>query len=332
MSHANATLTPAGRLRLARLSSTRAGRWPGRPNGSRSASPPPVAGPTATASSARPGWSTGPRGRIAARPAAPANRAADPGAAGHPPVGTGPDRLPPGPEPLDGPQGPPPLPLPAAEVDRPGHRHPDQVGPRQAPLRARRARRPGPRRHQEARPDPRRRRLAHPRPGSAQDNGGVARTARPAPVHRLARLRLPPPRRRRPLPAGLLRDPHRRAQGDRRGVLDARQRLLRRPRHHRQGGADRQRLLLPLEAVGQDPRQRSSTAAPVPTGPRPTARSNGSTAPCSRNGPTPAPTAQKPNAPPPTRPGSTLQSPPRPHRLKGKSPIDLVPNVPGQNI
>jgi hypothetical protein len=39
----------------------------------------------------------------------------------------------------------------------------------------------------------------------------------------------------------------------------------------------------------------SSTATQDPTGPRPTARSNASTAPCWRNGPTPAPTAQKPN-------------------------------------
>ena len=56
-------------------------------------------------------------------------------------------------------KGPEPLPVPAAELDRPGHRDPD-VRTRQAPLRARRTRGPGPRRHQEARPDPRRRRLA----------------------------------------------------------------------------------------------------------------------------------------------------------------------------
>jgi hypothetical protein len=42
-------------------------------------------------------------------------------------VGASTRRLPPGPEPLHGPQGPPAVPLPAAEVDRPGHRDPSQA-------------------------------------------------------------------------------------------------------------------------------------------------------------------------------------------------------------
>ncbi len=44
---------------------------------------------------------------------------------------------------------------------------------------------------------------------------------------------------------------------------------------------------------------------PGPTGPRPTARSNASTAPCSTNGPTPAPTGQTSNAAKRSPAGST---------------------------
>ena len=111
----------------------------------------------------------------------------------------------------------------------------------------RRARRAGARRHQEAGPDPRRRRLARPRPWLGQDR--QAQHAAPsAPGRRagLARLRLPAPRRRRPLPAGLLRDPRRRTQGDRRRVLGPRERVLRRRRHHHVTRDDRQRSLLPV--------------------------------------------------------------------------------------
>lgn len=61
--------------------------------------------------------------------------------------------------------------------------------------------------------------------------------------------------------------------------------------------------------------RRSSTDEPGPTGPRPTARSNGSTAPCSRNGPTPRPTPQKPPASRPTPAGSitTITTAATPH-------------------
>ena len=87
-------------------------------------------------------------------------------------------------------------------------------------LRPRRPRRPGPRRHQEARPDPRRRRPASPRPQPPAREEPGARHG----------LLVHPQRRRRLLPAGLQRAARRRAQGDRGRVLDARQRLLRRRR------------------------------------------------------------------------------------------------------
>ena len=65
------------------------------------------------------------------------------------------------------------------------------------------------------------------------------------------------------------------------------------------------------EALGTQ----SSTDGPGPTDPRPTGRSNGSTGPCSRNGPTSTSTAQKPNAPPPTPTGSitTITTAATPH-------------------
>jgi hypothetical protein len=58
--HRNAPLTETGRLRLAAASSKTAGHCAGPRNASKSPSPPPHAGPTATASTARPGWPTGP--------------------------------------------------------------------------------------------------------------------------------------------------------------------------------------------------------------------------------------------------------------------------------
>ena len=76
----------------------------------------------------------------------------------------------------------------------------------------------------------------------------------------------------------------------------------------------------------------SHTSAPGPTGPRPTARSNGSTAPCSRNGPTPAPTPPRPNASPPSRAGSTptITTAATPHSRASHQPA-ACPTSPGQN-
>ena len=75
-------------------------------------------------------------------------------------------------------------------------------------------------------------------------------------------------------------------------------------RHHRQrvmtdnGSCYRSRAFRARSAT-------SNTAAPAPTGPRPTARSNASTAPWPTNGPTPGSTAATPNAATITQPGST---------------------------
>ena len=88
------------------------------------------------------------------------------------------------------------------------------------------------------------------RPGQA--SGGHSDSRRPRRRVALAWLRLPPQRRRRPLPAGLLRDPRRRAQGDRRRRSGTRASAF----FAAHGitvkrGAHRQRLLLPLPAVGR---------------------------------------------------------------------------------
>ena len=63
------------------------------------------------------------------------------------------------------------------------------------------------------------------------------------------------------------------------------------------------------------PKRASATNAPGPTGPKPTATSNASTASCKRNGPTPMPTTQKPNGNPATRTSSstTISAGPIPH-------------------
>jgi hypothetical protein len=65
----------------------------------------------------------------------------------------------------------------------------------------------------------------------------VSRTAAGAAL--LDGVRVPRPRRRRPLSAGVFRNPRRREQGNRCRVLDPRGRLLHQPRHHRQGRAHR---------------------------------------------------------------------------------------------
>ena len=104
---------------------------------------------------------------------------------------------------------------------------------------------------------------------------------------RLTRLRLPAPRGRRPLPAGLLRDPSptRRRRPPR--VLATRRRPSSPPAASPSRPCSPTTARLPLPTLGRPSATRSSTAGPAPTGPRPTARSSGSTAPCSRNGPTP---------------------------------------------
>ena len=80
---------------------------------------------------------------------------------------------------------------------------------------------------------------------------------------------------------------------------------------------DRQRRLLPLPPLARHPGRSSAsrTYGPGPTGPRPTARSNGSTAPCSTNGPTSGCSPPRPPAEQPCQPGctGTTTTGPTPH-------------------
>ena len=131
---------------------------------------------------------------------------------------------------------------------------------------------------------------------------------------------LPAQRRGRPLPPGLHRDPGRRDEGDRRRRSGPAPRPSSPPAGITvEAGADRQRLLLPLTPVARHPRRAGHhpQTHPRPTGRRPTARSNASTAPCSTNGPTPGPTPPRPNgAQRLPALAAHLQSPPRPHRTR----------------
>ena len=114
-------------------------------------------------------------------------------------------------------------------------------------------------------------------------------------------------RHRRPLPRRLRRDPRRRESRHRHRCPAARRGLVRRPRRHRRTRAVRQRLGLPVPRLARRLRRarHHPRSAPGPTGHRPTARSNASTAPWPTAGPTPASTTQKPNAEPPCPAGST---------------------------
>lgn len=131
-----------------------------------------------------------------------------------------------------------PMPNRPAMASGPHHRS------RSPTIRARRTRRLGTCRHQEARQHTGRRRPSGPgRSGRSQE-----------PDRR--RLQLHPPRRRRPLPPGLQRDPHRREEGDRLRILGPRAELLRPGRDLRPARPDRQRLLPSLARVVQHPGRR----------------------------------------------------------------------------
>ena len=134
MSHANATLTPQGRLKLARLiveegwsyaraaerfsvSATTARRWAGRYRRLGAAGMRDL--------SSRPRFCPHQLDRRTEHRIV--------GLRVTRRWGAGPDRLPPGAESLDGPQGPDSLPVPAADLDRSGDRDPDQE-PHQTPL------------------------------------------------------------------------------------------------------------------------------------------------------------------------------------------------------
>jgi transposase InsO family protein len=156
MSHANALLTPRGRLLLARCVVEQG--WPLRRAADRF---------QVSATTAAPLGRALPRAgrRRHDRPVQPPSsqpaahsdpaRAADHQRAGDPPLGTGPDRVPARPASLDRAPGALPLPIGAAGLAGPPHR------PSHPPLRARRPRRPDAHRRQEARPDPSRRWLAY---------------------------------------------------------------------------------------------------------------------------------------------------------------------------
>ena len=169
----------------------------------------------------------------------------------------------------------------------------------QPALRAAAARRADPHRRQEAR--------AH----SGRRGNGSRRPphrAAPSPIQRhargIARLGVRSRCGRRLFAARLRRSADRRESDHGRRVPAPRDRVLS-PHGITSTRHDRQRLRLPLDRA----RTRLSalgigTAAPGPTGPRPTGKPNGSSAPCSAAGPTAPSTAQATNAPQPLTAGS----------------------------
>ena len=272
-----------------------AGRCAGPRNGSRSRSPPRSGGPTATAS-----W-RGRHGRPVLAPG-PLVRGGHPTRTErriikvrvYPAVGSGPDRLPAGPGKPSTVHGSCPATAARAWPGPTGPPEPDREPPL-GQLRPRRARRPGPRRHQEARPDPRRRRPQGPGPQPRATGTGSAGPAT-AFLHnavddhsRLAYSEILADERKETAAAFWQRA---------RACFAA-------------AGITVQRV---LTDNGSCYRSRPSprplgtgipTSGPGPTGPRPTARSSGSTAPCSTNGPTPGPTAPRPSASPASPTGCT---------------------------
>ena len=116
----------------------------------------------------------------------------------------------------------------------------------------------------------------------------AARTGAPQSKYHQAADRhlLPAHRHRRPLPRRLRRGPRRRDQGDRRRGPAQRRGLVRRPRRHRRSGSCPTTAAATGPTCGATPAPSSAspTSGPGPTGPRPTARSNGSTAPWPRAG------------------------------------------------
>ena len=265
MSHANAPLTPRGRLRAGPL--RRRGRLaaaPGRRTVPGLGHHRAALGRPLPRSSARPAWSTGPAGPHRSPRRTPTrDRAADHRSCGCSAAGGRPGS----------PTGSGCTPRPctgsctryglARLVDRPGHRA--GSGPRSIRRYEHdRARRPGPRRHQEARQDPRRRRLA---PGSHGRAAGAQRNDRRSAGAGL-RATCTTPSTTTPGWPTARSSPTRRKETAA-GVLAPRPRLVRRPRHHRRAGAHRQRLLLPLASCaptpcGDDDHAQADPALPAP--------------------------------------------------------------------
>ena len=125
--------------------------------------------------------------------------------------------------------------------------------------------------------------------------------------HRQGGHRVRAHRHRRPLPRRLRRDPRRRDRRHRHRRAAPRRGLVRRPRRHRRAGAvrQRQRLRSPTCGATPAPSWASHRRGPGPTGPRPTARSNASTAPWPTAGPSRGSTTPRPPAEPPCQHGST---------------------------
>ena len=188
------------------------------------------------------------------------------------------------------------LPARVRPDDRGGDpRHQDHRGP----LRTRPARRAGPHGRQEDR---------HASP-TAAGGGPTAAAGQTAAEEGQDRLRLRALHGRRPLPAGLLRDPARREGRHLRRVPPARRGLLRRPRHHphraRSSPTTTSATALSTTSRRRSPRSAPSTSSSSPTAPGRTARSNGSTAPWPPSGPTARSSPATPTEPPPLRPGSS---------------------------
>ena len=275
----------------------------------------------------------------------PAARATDHQAALLPALGTAPDRLPPRCPALDRRPGPGPLPDAAAGPYRPGHR---PAGPQPKPVRYEAAApgRPGPRRHQEAGPDPRRRRLARLWTWLDASTGAHVRppTAQPRRSAPFTRLRLPAPRRRRPLPARLLRATPRRAQGDRRAFW------IRAKAFFADAGItvpsrdDRQRRLLPLTRLRHGARRDVKHRRTRPYRPQTNGKVERFNRTLPPNGPTPRSTSQTKPAPRPTPTGSTstittdptpaseASSPPTAFTTsRGTTPASDLPAVPAKH-
>ena len=131
-------------------------------------------------------------------------------------------------------------------------------------------------------------RYVGPTAGQEEPCGTTAKTgAAPQQVRQPAdRDLLPAHRHRRPLPRRLRRGPRRRDQGDRHRGAAQRGRLVRRPRRHRPAGAQPTTAAATGPTCGATPAPSSASprSGPGPTGHRPTARSNASTAPWPRAG------------------------------------------------
>ena len=186
------------------------------------------------------------------------------------------------------------------------------------------SRRAGPRRRQEARPDPRRRWLGGPRPRATRRP--------PAQQKEPDRLRLRPLDGRRPLPAGLLRDPARREGRHLRGVPRSVPRPTSpptaSPASSRSSPTTTSATNGPTTSATRSPPWAPSTCSSSRTAPGRTARSNASTGPWPSSGPTGRSSPATPNEQPPLRHGSSTTTLRRRHSaLGGLPPVSRLTNL-----